>query len=61
LLDGDALTPAVPLAFAVPLLPPPVTGPPKADPDEDEDPVGKDDVGTLSGSDPTPLPLVGAI
>ena len=58
MLDGDALKLAV-----LPLADPVVTGPPEADPDEDEDddPVGKDAVGTLSGSDPTPIPLVEAV
>ena len=49
LLDGGAVMPAV--LFADPV----VTGPPEADPDEDDDPVGKGIVGTLSGSDPIPL------
>jgi hypothetical protein len=44
--DGDALMPEALLAAA--LLP--------VDPVENDDPVGKDDVVTLSGSELTPVP-----
>ena len=44
--DGDALMPEALLAAA--LLP--------VDPVETDDPVGRDDVGTLSGSELTPVP-----
>jgi hypothetical protein len=45
--DGDALMPEAPLLAAAPL---------PIDPVEDDDPVGEDDVGTLSGSELTPVP-----
>ena len=45
--DGDALLPEAPLLVAA-LLP--------VDPVETDDPVGRDDVGTLSGSELTPVP-----
>jgi hypothetical protein len=53
--DDDALMPEAPVLPAPPLPvdPDPLDMLAAADPVENDDPVDKDDVGTLSGSEPT--------
>jgi hypothetical protein len=55
--DDDALKPALLLLPAPPLPVDPVADPldAPADPVENDEPVGKDDVGTLSGSEAVPV------
>ena len=58
MFDDDALMPEAPVLPAAPLPvdPDPLDAPAGADPVENDDPVDKDDVGTPSGSELTPVP-----
>ena len=64
MFDDDAVMPEAPVPPVAPALAPndpvvePFAVPVEMDPIEDDDPVGKGDVGTLSGSEPTWLPPV---